>query len=79
MKPNLTSQLSCSVFGHNLYHDKFLNRNSSELTCATCHTKVKTNVFGEYQEYPHSNLELHKAFRKLFLLNTRKRCAVTYS
>ncbi|MEY8849596.1 hypothetical protein AB9K26_12320 [Psychroserpens sp. XS_ASV72] len=68
MKTIPTSELSCSVFGHNLER---VSKYSSELVCKTCHSKVSVDQTGKFDTLPVKNQELKTALRQLFLLQNR--------
>ncbi len=45
-KPNLTSKLYCSVFGHNYFLSKKVTYHVKEFTCKCCQKQVTTDVNG---------------------------------
>ncbi|WP_353779148.1 hypothetical protein [Winogradskyella sp. 3972H.M.0a.05] len=68
MTPNLTSTLSCAVFGHNFERSK----SKSEFICTACKIKVDIDQNGDFEELPSQNKEVHQTIRQLFLLSRRK-------
>ena len=68
MSPNLTSTLSCAVFGHNFVHSK----SKSEFICTNCKTKANPDQNGDFEELPLLNKEVNQTIRQLFLLGRRK-------
>lgn len=68
MKPTTRNELSCSVFGHNLER---LSKDSHELTCKTCNSKIAIDNSGKFETLPLKNESIKTALRQLFLLQNR--------
>ena len=68
MKTTTNTDLSCSVFGHNLER---LSKDSHELTCKTCKSKIAIDNNGKFETLPLKNENIKKALRQLFLLQKR--------
>jgi len=71
MKSNSTNELTCSVFGHNLYRSKSKTHSYTELICSTCKAKVVTDKLGNFNEELYTNKEIQFILRELFLLKTK--------
>ncbi|WP_040252611.1 hypothetical protein [Psychroserpens mesophilus] len=68
MKTTTTNDLSCSVFGHNLER---LSKDSYELTCKTCQSKITLDNGETFETLPLKNDTIKTALRQLFLLQNR--------
>ena len=68
MKTTTTNDLSCSVFGHNLER---LSKDSHELICKTCKSKVAMDNSDVFETLPLKNESIKTALRQLFLLQNR--------
>jgi len=68
MKTTTNNDLSCSVFGHNLER---LSKDSHELTCKTCKSKISIDDGGKFEALPLKNENIKTALRQLFLLQKR--------
>ena len=68
MKTITTNDLSCSVFGHNLER---LSKDSQELTCKSCKSKVTMDDSDIFEALPLKNENIKTALRQLFLLQNR--------
>jgi hypothetical protein len=68
MKTITHSDLSCSVFGHNLER---LSKDSHELICKTCLSKITIDYKGKFETLPLKNKNIKTALRQLFLLQNR--------
>lgn len=68
MKPTANKDLSCSVFGHNLER---LSKDSHELICKTCLSKIPIDYKGKFETLPVKNKNIKTALRQLFLLQNR--------
>lgn len=71
MQTSTTNELSCSVFGHNLERSSLTSKETHELICKTCKSKVSVNDPDEYNMLPIKNRKISTALRQLFLLNTQ--------
>ncbi len=71
MQTSTTNELSCSVFGHNLERSSLAPKETHELICKTCKSKVFVNATDEYNILPIKNRKISTALRQLFLLNTQ--------
>jgi hypothetical protein len=78
MNENLTNELSCSVFGHNLYRSNSHNTKSTELVCSSCKAKIYTDPRGDFHNSPFSNYEVQKVLRQLFLLESKTQLHTIY-
>ncbi len=65
MKTTTNNDLSCSVFGHNLER---LPKDSHELSCKTCKSKIEIDNSGKFETLPLKNENIKTALRQLFLL-----------
>lgn len=63
-----TNDLSCTVFGHNLER---LSKNSHELTCKTCKSKIAMDHYDVLDAIPLKNENIKTTLRQLFLLQNR--------
>jgi hypothetical protein len=68
MKATTNNQLSCSVFGHNLER---LSKDSYELTCKTCKSKIALDNSDKIETVPFKNQNIKMALRQLYLLQNR--------
>ncbi|WP_033959378.1 hypothetical protein [Psychroserpens jangbogonensis] len=68
MKTTTNNDMSCSVFGHNLER---LSKDSHELTCKTCKSKIAIDDSGKFETLPLKNENIKTALRQLFLLQNR--------
>lgn len=68
MKTTTNNDMSCSVFGHNLER---LSKDSHELTCKTCKSKIATDTSGKFETLPLKNDNIKTALRQLYLLQNR--------
>ncbi|WP_431132808.1 hypothetical protein [Psychroserpens mesophilus] len=68
MKITANNDLSCAVFGHNLER---LSKDSHELTCKTCKSKITIDNSDTYETLPLKNENIKTALRQLFLLQNR--------
>ena len=68
MKTTTNNNLSCSVFGHNLER---LSKDSHELTCKTCKSKIALDPSDKFESLPFKNESIKTALRQLYLLQNR--------
>ena len=68
MKTTTKNELSCSVFGHNLER---LSKDSHELTCKTCNSKIAIDNNGTFEMLPLKNENIKTALRQLFFLQKK--------
>ncbi|MCB0382472.1 MAG: hypothetical protein KDD05_04020 [Psychroserpens sp.] len=68
MKTNTINDFSCAVFGHNLER---LSKDSQELTCKTCKTKITMDNSDVFEALPLKNENIKTALRELFLIQNR--------
>ncbi len=68
MKTTTNNNLSCSVFGHNLER---LSKDSHELTCKTCKSKIALDTSVKFESLPFKNESIKTALRQLYLLQNR--------
>jgi len=70
MQTNLTSTLSCAVFGHNFERPK-QSLTNNHLICSSCKTVVPIDAQGNFESYPAQNIEVQQTLRQLFLLRRK--------
>lgn len=69
-KPNLTSKLYCSVFGHNYFLSKKVTYHVKEFTCKTCQKQFTTDVHGDLIELTPKFKEINSVLERIY--NKRK-------
>ncbi|WP_157717095.1 hypothetical protein [Formosa sp. Hel1_31_208] len=66
-----TSEMTCSVFGHNLKRSAKHKECSEVLICKTCKSEVLIDMKGEFESLPIKNKAIKIALRQLFLLESQ--------
>ena len=69
-KPNLTSKLYCSVFGHNYFLSKKVTYHVKEFKCKCCQKQVTTDVNGNLIDLTPKFQEINSVLERIH--NKRK-------
>ncbi len=69
-KPNLTTKLYCSFFGHNYFLTKKVTSHVKEFTCKSCQKEVTTNVNGDLIDLTPKFQEINLVLERIY--NSRK-------
>ena len=68
MKNPTKTDLSCSVFGHNLER---VSKSSGLMQCKTCNTKIPIDQSTAFDALPFNNKEIMSTLQQLYLLKNR--------